>query len=604
VTPRPLLLALLAAAALAPAALPQERPRYPEGAAIPRSLTAAERAWLAQNPLRPLAVTPPPSGPVHCAAEYEPMEAILLAWEGPLEWNAIQTRMAVEITRFGAAEVHVMVDSAAEQSAVQATLAAAGADMARVRFLVVATDTIWIRDYGPRYVFEGGCRAIVDHTYNRPRPNDDVQPRAFAQWKHHALYEHELVHGGGNYHLDALGRGYATRLINAENPRLTEQQIHGVWRAYLDVDTTFVDPFPTSVDYTQHIDMWMQVFADDAVMISDWPNDAGSVQDRICDAAAAFLVGRGYAVHRVPAFTVGGVHYTFTNVVLCNDLVLVPTYSEPSVAPFNAQAAAAWVAALPGKRVARIDAQAIVTAAGVLHCIVMHLPRPRGGERPCVYLKAPNGGEVLVPGATVEVRWISDDDVGVRDVDIWLSRNAGATFDEPIALATADDGSFTWTVPDVLNNQARLRVVARDGAGRTGSDDSDRSFWIAGGQCKADNVAYGQGRAGGGGAAPVLQSGTLAAIPSIWVADLSGARANAIAVLLFGLEPAAQPLAGGGTLLLVPAGFVAVATSARGTASLPVPIPPAPELCGLNTYWQAVVDDGALSAGLNARLGS
>ena len=45
----------------------------------------------------------------------------------------------------------------------QASLAAGGVNMSRVNFVVRTTDTIWIRDYGPRYIYQGGCRAIVDH---------------------------------------------------------------------------------------------------------------------------------------------------------------------------------------------------------------------------------------------------------------------------------------------------------------------------------------------------------------------------------------------------------------------------------------------------------
>src|SRR5690606_31772272 len=133
----------------------------------------------------------------------------------------------------------------------------------------------------PRYVFEGDCRVVVDHTYNRPRPNDDVLPVFFAGLKGHAFYEHPLIHGGGNFHLDALGRGYATRLIANENPGLTEPQIIGIWRDYLGLETHLFDPFRTSVDATQHLDMWMQVIADDAVVISDFVNGTPAFEDSI-----------------------------------------------------------------------------------------------------------------------------------------------------------------------------------------------------------------------------------------------------------------------------------------------------------------------------------
>lgn len=94
------------------------------------------------------------------------------------------------------------------------------------------------------------------------------------------------------------------------------------------------------------------------------------------------MAAAGYAVHRVPAFSVGGVHYTYTNMVLCNGLALVPSYTNATVAPYNAQALGAWQTALQDHTIVPIDCQAIVTAAGVMHCIVMHVPAALGGAVP------------------------------------------------------------------------------------------------------------------------------------------------------------------------------------------------------------------------------
>ena len=107
------------------------------------------------------------------------------------------------------------------------------------------------------------------------------------------------------------------------------------------LDTSFFDPYPRSVDSTQHIDMWLQVIADDAVVISDWPFDQRSTQDLRCEAATSEMAARGYSVHRVPARSLGA-HYTYTNVVMVNDLVIIPSYAHPDVVAHNDEALAAW----------------------------------------------------------------------------------------------------------------------------------------------------------------------------------------------------------------------------------------------------------------------
>ncbi len=451
---------------------------YPEGADISRALTEVERRFLKDYPLSaPVLRGDPPTGPIHCVAEYGPMEGILISWEG---FTTIQKQMAEEITTTGDADLYVVVDSSGEQSSAYSSLSSYGIDMDRVRFVVRGTDTVWIRDYGPRYIYEGDCRAIVDHTYNRPRPNDNAFNGYFGTFKNQAVYEIPLIHGGGNFHLNALDEGNASALIVNENPSLTEAQIVQYWRDFQNLETTIWDPYPSYIDSTQHIDMWMQVVADDVIIISDWPYDSGSTQDQICDAATADFIARGWTVHRVPARHISYTHYTYTNMVVCNDLILLPYYTHSSVSPLNATALAAVEAACPDKTVVPVNCESIIGSAGAIHCIVMHVPEPANGENPSAYLKNYRGGESLEPGQNVKIKWISDDDVQVTAVDILLSINGGATFDHEVVAGTADDGLYTWTVPDIYTTKGRLRIVVHDADGNSGSDEGDGVFTILG----------------------------------------------------------------------------------------------------------------------------
>lgn len=475
-----------------------------EGLALPRHATEAEKRLMAVNPIRAeRGAGEAPTGPVFCPPEYAPMDGILIAWRGPTAWLNILRDMAVQITTVGDARVYLVVPSSFEQNSAMAAISAAGADMSRVIPIIRFTDAIWIRDYGPRYIYEGDCRAVVDHTYNLPRPNDNAQPIHFAQVRGHQYYSLPLVHGGGNFHLDGLDRGRATRLINLENPGLTEPQILGLWQSYQNLNVTLYQPFPLSVDGTRHIDMWMQVISDNEVVISDWPNNVGSTQDIICDGAAVSMAAEGFTVYRTPARNVSGVHYTYTNVVICNDLVMVPGYTNGLITPFNGPALATWQAAMPGKTVIQLPCEGIVAAAGVIHCIVMHVPEHRGGENPTAYLKNLNGGEVLTPGSQQEIRWISDDDNAVTAVFLRLSTDGGQTYPTQIAAFQSGLGTYSWTVPNVNTSFARVRVIAFDAEGRSGEDDSDANFTIGSG-CPAD--LDGDGQVGAGDLAILLGS--------------------------------------------------------------------------------------------------
>lgn len=596
---------VLIAISTSSALLAQERPQYPEGSAVPRYATEAERDWMRNNPIvLPEAVTPPPQGQVTCVAEYEPMDGIIIAWEGLASWTTILTQMASHITTTGDADVYVSVDSAGEQNSAFTKLQNGGVDMSRVNFIITPTDSIWMRDYGPRYVYQGNCRAIIDHTYNVPRPLDNMFNTAFGQFTGHLKYELPLRHGGGNYHLDALGQGRTTRLIVNENPQFTESEIDGIWNDYQNLDTTFYQPFPRSVDATQHIDMWMQVIADDVVIISDWPFNQGSTQDQICDSTATSMANEGYTVFRVPARSVGGTHYTYTNVVMCNDIVLIPTYTNGQVTQHNTPALQAWQAAAPNKTIIQINCENIVWAAGVMHCIVQHLPEFKGTTDPLAYVAYPNGGEILQPGSNVEIIFATDDDEFVQDVDILLSTDGGATFPTVLASGIANAGGWVWNVPDLCTGLAVVRVVARDANGNTGGDNSDLHFAINGTGCSAQNTSYGAASPGQLGA-PTL-SATSPVIGGPLDITVDNAWPGATAVLVYGGGPASVPL-GGATLLVQYAGQAALGISGVGDATLSLQIPQEVAYAGGSLFWQGWVfgDPAGIATtdGLETRFG-
>jgi agmatine/peptidylarginine deiminase len=459
---------------------------YPEGAEIPRNLTSEEARMVARNPIAPpRGATSPPIGNIHCVAEYEPMDAILLAWEGSSSWKTIVARMAANITTVGNADAIIAVDTTSEESSALSQISSYGGDTSRVIFVVRTTDTIWIRDYGPRYIYEGECRAIVDHTYNRPRPNDNAFSSYLGSVLGHKVYELPLVHGGGNFHLNAGNVGWSTELISNENGGMSEAAIRAYWQDFQNLNVTITDAFPTSVDSTQHIDMWMCWASDTTCIVSDWPYNSGSVQDVICDTTSATLKFLGYTVVRTPARRVSWTHYTYANSVICNDLVLVPSYTNSSVTQHNAEAITAWQVACPDKTIISVPCENIVTSAGVMHCICMHIPKHLGGNAPTAHLQTPTGGQLFEPDQQVPVLWITDDDVAVNSVSIDLSIDAGLSW-QAVATGLESSGFYVWEVPDLSTHEGKLRVTAFDGSGNSGFNVGDGMFIINGTQVAGD----------------------------------------------------------------------------------------------------------------------
>lgn len=337
---------------------------------LPRDEALHERG--APRPLVAFGAVPP-DGAVDTPAEYEANDGIFIRWTNG--HTALQTQMIVPLTTANPpARVFIVVDDPAHEAAVTADLQAAGADTDQLWFLHADTDSVWIRDYGPRFISKDGLRAIVDHTYNRSfRPLDNGIPDAVAMDWNEPGFDIPLVHGGGNFHLFANGDAFMTSLILDENPGLSAQDVEDYYLAYQSLDLTITDPLPSSFDSTQHIDMWMLPVRDQEVIVGEYdPGEFGGVPNQVTEDTVADMLSRGYTVHRTDGWSASGSHYTYTNSVIVNQMVLICEFNGYPAE--NAEALSVYQTAFPDKTIVQVDCSNIIHSAGAIHCIVMHVP--------------------------------------------------------------------------------------------------------------------------------------------------------------------------------------------------------------------------------------
>ncbi|NOT35086.1 MAG: hypothetical protein HOP12_13125 [Candidatus Eisenbacteria bacterium] len=98
---------------------------------------------------------------------------------------------------------------------------------------------------------------------------------------------------------------------------------------------------------------------------------------------------------------------------------------------------------------------------------------------PSATVLSPNGGEHFAIGGSIHLTWSAADCFGVATVDLLISHTGFAGPFTSIAIGIPNDGDFLWTVtgPEA-DSLAVLRVVAHDGAGHDGLDESDTAFTI------------------------------------------------------------------------------------------------------------------------------
>ncbi len=264
--------------------------------------------------------TDPPEGFVRNVAEYDQMQAVLVRYPFGIPLSLI-ANMAEDDT------VITIVASATEQNTVIGIYQNNGINLNHCKFLIAQTDSYWVRDYGPWFVFDGDLHAgIVDFPYNRPRPHDNNIPAAVAAYLGIDLYGMNLTTTGGNYMCSGMGQAASTDLVYDENSSYTHAQIDTLIKNYLGNNSYHVTIDPLG-EYIKHIDCWGKFLGPDKILIGQVStndpryNDYEMVASYYANQTSSW--GDNYKVYRI--YTPGTSPGTpYTNSLILNNKVYVP----------------------------------------------------------------------------------------------------------------------------------------------------------------------------------------------------------------------------------------------------------------------------------------
>ena len=286
--------------------------------------------------------TDPPTGEPRFVAEFEPMQGVMIRY--PL---GIPTSLVALLSNN--CMVYCIVSNSQQNSA-QYDFQNAGVNMDNVTFVNAPSDSYWVRDYGPWYIFEDRNPAIVDNIYNRPRPNDDNMSQVFANFWQIPMYGMRLEHTGGNMMEDGRGHGVSDDLVFQENLQdygIDEATVRQRMNDYLGINPYHVTIDPQG-DYIAHVDCWGKYLAPDKILIAQLPESNPRYQyyEQVAEyfETTNCCWGYPYRVYRV--FEPGG--YTlapYTNSLILNKTVYVPLGTNNT---YNNDALAVYQEAMPG----------------------------------------------------------------------------------------------------------------------------------------------------------------------------------------------------------------------------------------------------------------
>ncbi len=465
---------------------------FPQQAEVlPNHLTEGERAIISDYEFSGRQFTPPPTGPVRAAAEWEEVEYLLITWQ-PNFPNIL--RQIVE----AAVEECKVIITTQNQAQVETYLQSNGVDLTNVSFLNEPWDSIWIRDYAGNTIYSDdvGERALTDWIYNRPRPNDNVMPLAHASTVGIPIYvtdtaPADLVNTGGNYMSDGLGNAFASELVLNENAAgnpygvtaKTEAEIDAIMFDYMGIEN-YIKMTPLPYDVINHIDMHMKLLDEETLLVSKYPEGVAdgpqieqNVQYILNNFQSAF--GTPYRIKWIDAPPSsngnypdnGGYYRNFTNAIFVNKTILLPLYRPEVDGPALAQ----WQEMMPGYNIVGIDVdnpgENLISLVGAIHCITHTI----GVADPLWIVHQPVYQADINTDVTLDamVKHIS----GVASVDVFWREEGGSSWNEaPMTFVSDDSWTTDLSIGDT-NVEYYIEAEANSGKVLTRPIVAPEGFW-------------------------------------------------------------------------------------------------------------------------------
>jgi agmatine deiminase len=332
-------------------------------------------------------------------AEWAPQAAILLTWPHPysdwLPWLAAVeqtfTTLAVHISQRQRLVISCYDD--VHRQHVQAQLAAAGAQLDRVRLYRVPSNDAWARDHGPITVYRNGAPVLLKFRFNGwgdkfPADLDDrigKRLHALGAFADTPLEGVDLILEGGSIESDGQGTLLTTRhcLLSPQRNALGQAELEQRLRELLGIERFLwlAHGHLEGDDTDSHIDTLARFCTPDTIACQacDDPSDPhfGPLQAMAAELAAfRTAAGRPYRLVPLPLprprYAEDGRRLPagYANFLILNGAVLVPTATDPA----DAVALARLQDCFPDREIIAVPCLSLLQQYGSLHCVTMQLP--------------------------------------------------------------------------------------------------------------------------------------------------------------------------------------------------------------------------------------
>ena len=324
----------------------------PDKKTLPIGLTAIEAAMpqnILENTARFRTNKPPEVAGIHALGEWEEASSVMTLWPNPSYIKALGEN----------GKVQLLADTESDKSWWQNWLKAQKISDSPFSYIVVPTNSIWIRDYGPWPIIDGnGTFAFIDNVYNRPRPDDDKVPDVLSKVLGIPEYKTGLVHTGGNFYSDGMSNAFSSTLVFTENSGLSKTEVLQRMNDFLGIENYVTSPLSPGITI-EHLDTFGKLVAPDTWVFSEFPSSSqhyGSSEKMV--ALLKTLTspyGTPYKIYRLKMMPISGNsgsnYRAYLNSFISNGALFFPTYGDAK----DEIAKETYQKALPGYKIVGVD---------------------------------------------------------------------------------------------------------------------------------------------------------------------------------------------------------------------------------------------------------
>ncbi len=439
---------------------------------LPKYITEKENI-IPQNyihPVNPLFSNPPPLQ-VRGMAEWEELQGIIITWR---DYLFILSKIVDYAQEEGL--VYIICD---DSVSVKDFLTNQNVPLKNLIFLITPSNSIWARDYGPWTVYTNDIDSlnIIDWMYTRNsyRAQDDVTPEFFANYMGVPIYQtttspYDLLLAGGNLIIDGHGTAFSSNIVLEQNPDHSEVHIDSILNRYIGINR-YIKMIKLPIDLTSHLDMHMKLLDEETLLVGEYPqgiSDGPQIEKNLEWLIENFQTcfGRKYKIVRIPMPpdahgqypSQGGAYRTYTNSMIINKTVIIPTYNSP----YDTTAIRIYKEAMPGYNIVGINCNRIIPQYGAVHCIVKEV-----GAFDPVFISHAKMESIVDDTDSIMIKSINKSNSGISEEFVYWTTDTSNGFQALPMDYKIGDTSVAFIPPQTYGTEVYYYISATSNRSKT-----------------------------------------------------------------------------------------------------------------------------------------